>query len=195
MGEQETTYGTVGFQNLLGMIYGTGGHSVDASLISLRNLKRILVKLLGTLSVAAERNITGDEAHKAQIALRFRAAIQSISIAKSKDEVNQRALAACIEANFLLLGQLPNNGRKRRTNWRGTVELGDYRTLFYVRTDTQRVAEMIHHEYKKLRGDDYESSCFARLIRQRQKHPKDDHTVLKWIRQNEPALFDRFNKA
>jgi hypothetical protein len=75
------------------------------------------------------------------------------------------------------------------------VELGDYRSLFYARTDTQRVSEMIHHEHKKLRGDDYERSCFARLIKQRQKHPKDDHTVLQWIRENEPALFERFNKA
>ena len=129
-----------------------------------------------------------------QIADCFRSAIQSVAISKSKDELNQRVLTACFKANFLLLGQLPNHTKKRRSNWRGEVELNEYRTLFYLRSDTQRVSEMIHYEYTQLHPDK-KDSCFSRLIEQRRKHPKNDHAVLQWIRQNEPKLFAQFNKA
>ncbi len=168
------------------------GAFVTAGWTSLATFKKSLKKIFRTLSLAAAQSVNGDDAHRDEIARHCLAAVEAITRSKTKDEVAQRALVYAIELGFHLLGRFPHNSRRSGAVWQSNTHLSKFRTLNYVRTPKQRIDQILEYAFR-LPGE-YEGSLFERLIRQRKAH-RDDLVVLDWIRENEPKVFTKFNKA
>ena len=188
------TYVELAFENLLSFVYGSHGAGISAGWTSLPYFKKSLLKLFKTLRAATERNIHGDEAHRAEITGICESAIETIGRAKTKDEVTQWALNYTFHMIFLLLGRFPKNWRKTKAGWQSNVALSEFRTLAYIRTPKQKVAQVLAYAYQHMPAES-EDSEFSRIIAAKQRHPHDESRVLAWIRSNEPKLYARFNKA
>jgi hypothetical protein len=187
------TYVEVGFANLMQFIYGYRRCEVKAGWSKVAHFKRGVIKLFRTVAAAAERNVHGDDAHREEIADRCNVAVNSLRRSNTIDAVTQHAVQGAFEVIFLLLGRLPRNWQKPVAGFRSTVELAKFRTFTYVRTDTQRVDEMVDYAYRQKQGR--EAELFDRVIAVRLRHPRNDRKVLDWIRANEPELYRRFNRV
>ena len=181
------------YEKLLELIYGVRHIGLKAGWTGIAPFRRSLVRLFKTLATAADRNILGDDGHRDAIRQHCEHAAETARHTTTIDALNQHAIGNAIELAFLLLGRLPRNWDKPVAGWQSTVDLSKFRSLVYVRTPTQRVAEMTDHAY---RSSDMsaEDSQFTRVITVRRRHPRDDRKVLAWIRANEPALYRRFNR-
>ena len=181
------------FEALLHHLFGKQRCGIRTGETSLPLLKQSLQRIFKNLAQASVRNINGDEAHRGKIIAVCRTAEEEIGGAKTKDAVTQHALTCAVGINFLLLGRCPDNFFKEKAGFDSVTDLSAFRTLAYVRTPKQQLAEIIH--YAGQPRVQYEGSLFSRIMTIRQKHPKDDLRVLDWIRKNEPDLYARFNKA
>lgn len=188
----QETYVSLAYENLHTFVYGRSGAIVRAGFTPLPLFKKSLIKLLLTLARAAERNINGDEKHREKVSSRFSEAADQVKSAKTKDEAVLAALTAAIGANFELMGRLPRNWRKAKADWRSAVDLSAYRTLGYVRTDRQRIQQILDYCYNQPQPNEG-PGLFEEIIDIRNKHPHDDARVLSWIRDNKPTLFSQFN--
>lgn len=183
---------TLSYERLFASIFGVA-NGVRAGSEALPSFRKNLVRVLSILSKAAFRNIHGDAAHRTAIVEQLTIAHDAAKQARTKDEVTQAALTGLIAANFLFMGRLPANSKKPRAGWKTKVNLGDYRTLFYVRLPIQQIKEMQDYAHF-IEWTDYEKSLFKQVMDIREQHPEDDLAVLEGIRMKVPTLFNRFNR-
>ncbi len=133
--EPETIYVDLGFENLMASIYGWYGNKSNIAHKPVRQWRRELIQLFGTIRTAIEKNVVGDERHKEHMMQRCNDTIENIRHAKFKDEISYAALQVTFELIFKLLGRLPNNWQKRRAHHSHVTQLSDYRTLSYTYKD------------------------------------------------------------
>ena len=188
----ESIYVSLGFEGLLSTIYGTSGHSSHAGHTEISSWKKHLLQVFRTLKTAIRKNVTGDDRYKEQLMTRCDCAISAITNATFKDKIACDALSFSFEIAFALLGRLPDNRRSRRAHHTHVTNLGDYRTLSYSRTASQKARQITDSAHKNCLNETEPS--FETLISTLRRDFHDDaDRFLTWFRQEHPDLYGRFH--
>lgn len=190
--QPETIFADLGFENLMASIYGWYGHNGSAARKPIRQWKRELMQLFGTVRTAIEKNITGDDRYKEHMMDRCNIAVEAIRLTTSKEQITCAATQFTFELIFKLLGCLPHNWQKRRAHHSRVTDLSSYRTLSYTRTAHQKVKQIMDYAHTGQLEDG--EPTFEVLI-QKLKHDFSDnpHKFLSWVKSEHKSLYDRFN--
>jgi hypothetical protein len=188
--EAETINIDVGFENMMKTIYGYKCHGL-AGRVTLTAWKRHLQQLFGTIRTAIEKNINGDDRHREIMIGRCDTAIDSVRRANSKDEICCSALTFAFELCFEILGELPNNWQTRKAHYHHITELSKYRTLNYIRTDSQKAGYILDLAYRDQlnKKDPQFDVLIKKFTGDCAKNPR---RFLSWLRSEHKSLYDRY---
>jgi len=173
-------------------IYGWYRHNGSATRKPVRQWKRELVQLFGTVRTAIEKNVTGDDRYREHIMDRCSTAVAAIRGAKTKEQIAIAATQFAFEIIFRLLGRLPNNWQTRNAHYSRVTDLSAHRTLSYTRTAQQKVTQILDYAHTDA-PKDAEPTWDLLVQKLNRDFLGNPHKFLSWVRAEHKSLYDRFN--
>lgn len=141
--QHEPIYVPLGFENLMGRLYGYAGHGCCAGHTSISDFKKHVTRIVSSLKNKIRRSVCGDDAHRDVLMKKCDDMLASIKSCQSKDELLCRISQYCLDIMFQLVGGTPDNIQKQRTNSQSVTSPPTYRSLYYVRSDEQRSRQIL----------------------------------------------------
>ena len=171
------------FEHMLGRLFGekfSCGFSSYSKKIA--SWKKVQIKLLKSVKKAVLVNVDTDEYHMKDILMICDSGLKKISQCKSIDQINVNMIESYTKIIFRLLGNMPNNSRKKNVSHRSIWKLNKFRKLTYTQTVDQKVNLILRiAKQRGSKGDPSFSELWDKLYIE---FKSDKIRFLDWYKKN-----------
>jgi hypothetical protein len=133
------------FEHMLSFLFGQKRFHGRSGHLSPRVWRGQILEIFKTLEKAVRETLNGDDRHRQEIEKHCQRAIADLRRARSTGQISVTAIEHLTYIVFLVIGEWPNNWEKgirdapHPKNW----NLTRYRTLQYLRSDEQKIQQII----------------------------------------------------
>ncbi len=184
--KSDPVYAPMSFEYLMSSLFGMQFYHGFVGYLRLTIWKKELIKILKAVKRAIDLNIDTDEFHRNELISRCDFGMRKLRESKYKDELDANMIESLIRIVFLLLGEMPENARRRSTSNPKCWKLDRARKITYVQTLQQKTWLILHLARKKCeKAPDYDELWEKLCVEYRGDHRR----FIKWYKDTYPDKY------
>lgn len=175
---------------LIHQLYGDKDYRSIKGSLNVKELKKYYLKIWTTIRLSITETITTtDNAHRQELLNSIKRNEETITLAKTFDDLDQIMVTTQTELIFRLIGHLPKNYRAKRVlNKKGGWALNFLRQIQYTQSIEQKknaIFKAVKEKYEDRFGDwgDFVTNVYYKECND------DPEKLIGWIKQNHPDIY------
>lgn len=187
--ENVSVYVPMSFEYLMSSLFGQQFYHGYVGYLRLKRWKKDLIKILKTVRKTIEINIDTDEFHKNELCSKCDLGIRKLKESKYKDQLDVNMVESLTRIVFMLIGDMPENSRKKSTANPKCWKLDQARKITYVQTLHQRVWLIMHRA--RIRGE--KNPDYDELWEKHFEYRGDKRRFIEWYKEAYPDKYLRYS--